>query len=512
MLRKRRTTFELSAGLGYLLLIGAMYRPGLLPWGVYTFIPAVLMCLYIGRDDNLHPLKWLGISWGISTFPIIARIIEYKSIPDTSLGALFLCAFVCCVCIGYLCWRTLFETAWKGSLQKSAVISKFTGGPGLYGRMETKNISRIIELNFIQKIINFCSIFGLIGVGLFASDMVISGTYSAESILMELRQTYFAREVSLPSQIATLLSWGSLLSLAAAIVYWHHLSFLLKVLWCLAPGCFFLYSLLSAGRQAAFQILLIIIISYVARSSLVGQVHRASSRTLKVGLAVASIAMISYMMAVAHFRHDETIAESKKNAILSIFNAEFSAPIDKSLDLLPSLARDGIAESIVYFSSPPTIFMSFFDLERIGPYYGKFTVPYVARRFEIFGGGTVLEAMEERRSHISGTGAMIYGWSTSVASLMLDFTAIGALVIALLVGAFSAYIHAKYLRSRSFASTNLMIAINVLLVYSTISPAVSDTNFLFYFIASVALFHFKGWRTIVVIDSRPGSVRKMTAT
>ncbi|MEC5159789.1 MULTISPECIES: hypothetical protein [unclassified Janthinobacterium] len=328
----------------------------------------------------------------------------------------------------------------------------------------------------------------MVGVGMAIIDFKLFQGIVLEDF-SQMRDSFHARQVNALTQIGSLLSWGALYALPYLIVNWSGLSLARRVYYAIPAVGLFYFGILSAGRQAAFQILIISSLSFLYRGIVTGSRVKLSL-AFKAALAALPVLMILYMGIVAHQRNDGLISESKTAVLELLFDFSLDPLANSVADSVGPAFKDGIVEGVVYFNSPVNLFSVFLAQPHPPAYHGLMTFPLVARRFDSFGDTTVVQAMEATSKMMANAGVINVGWATSYGSLILDFGLAGCAVLMLLLGLLSSCAWRIFLRERSFASFMLVLCACIHIIYIPLLPAISDTNVFLLTIFSVLIWKY----------------------
>ena len=324
------------------------------------------------------------------------------------------------------------------------------------------------------------------GVGIFGSFFLIADFFVYKGVglndMSALRDVVVgAPSVSWLARIASVLTWGGLYCLIFMVYFRDQLSRTQLIFFVLPVVGYFFVALLSAGRQAAFQIMIFSLIAFFVKSA----VFESSNQKVKknwlflIGLCALMILFMGYM-AVA--RNDELISNSKAEVLADLF--DFSVAQNFSLFFI--FFGEGIysvvIETLVYFSSPIALFSKFLNIEWSLPYYGVFNFPFVARQLESVTGFSVVDVMAANASLMAGEGVIGVGWTTSFSSLILDFGYVGAGFVLFVQGFFTSLWWRRALCSGEFDAVAKAVVMLVLVVYMPLLSAISDTNIFFLFL------------------------------
>lgn len=448
---------------------------GVLPSRLGMSAIGVITLIYLGAIGKtfFNPLYWIWAPWVLAFVPSITGFILYTN-PAINIEA-----------VGYILVALVALT-----------VGWFIGGYNKISAVSSaEQYRRVVEsVTKNELLISRLAFAGIIGALLFAVEMIFVVGATAED-LFALRQQFANREVSILSRLAPLLVWGSWVALAAVIIGWHKLSLRQRLLWVSSPAFCAVLSLLSAGRQSVFQMLIIICMALMFRYAFgkvrEGRGQRLKSKGRRIGflprvfVGSAMLAIVGYMGAIAALRNDAQNVSTKTDYLLTVFAAEPDPASREFLERLPQAAEDSIFEATIYFSSGVSLFSGFLEISDLPQFGGQFSFPWVARRFEAINGTKVTELMEFRRELMGGLGYMSHGWSTAFASYILDFGRWGSLGFLLIVGGLAGLAAANYKTNPSFFNLLLVFAANIHFLYMIMIPASSDSVFFFFVVGTV---------------------------
>ena len=461
----------------FVLLFAVAYVFDLLPGSLVLFIVLIALIAFVGYRDQraLSPAFWIWAPWGLAFAPSLVGLVEYQY-PRVSLAAFaYIITLLVLASVGFIMARHAVDLRPKSKLAKFHSVLAGIGS----------NRNTISALAFG----------GLLGAGLFAVEMIIFTGVNLDQ-MFELRDQYVSREVSFLSRIAPLLVWGSWVALAGAIIAWERLRSWDKIIWVSSPLAATALSVLSAGRQMVFQILIIGGLAALFRMY-AGRKYRnprginewqRSSLFMRVGALAMLVGAIAYMGAIAILRNDPNNEISKLDYLIAVFAVYPDQPTYEYLRALPAGTGGAIFEAIVYFSSGSSIFSGFYTLADQPLNYGKFTFPWIARRFEMFMDFSILDAMEQRRQLMRINGFMSHGWATAFSSYILDYGVIGCAMLMFTSGLLAGTAWFMFNAHPSFYGLLLVFAGNMQFFYTIMVPATSDSVYLFFLLGSLSLF------------------------
>jgi len=436
---------------------------------------AVLALMYLGSIGKtvFNPLYWVWAPWVFALIPSLTGFLHYRDPPISvdAIGYIFVALVVCSV--GVFVFGYSRNSVVSSADRFNLVVASIT-----------KN----------ERLISWLAAAGILGASLFAIEMIFIVGATTEN-LFSLRQQYEARDVSILSRLAPLLVWGSWVSLAAVVIAWQKVGNRQRMLWAISPLFSVLLSLLSAGRQSVFQVLIIISFALLFRYAF-EKLYKAGKRqprlrgkrlglVPKVLVGSAMLTIVFYMGAIAALRNDARNVLTKSDYLLTVFAAEPDDASREFLDQLPQEIEDSTYEAVIYFSSGVSLFSGLFEISELPQFGGQFTFPWVARRFEAISGQKVTDSMNLRRDLMDGRGYMSHGWSTAFASYILDFGLWGSIAFLLVVGALAGLAFKNFNTHPSFFNLLLVFAANIHFLYMIMLPASSDSVFFFFVIGNM---------------------------
>jgi len=302
---------------------------------------------------------------------------------------------------------------------------------------------------------------------------------------------------SLLLQLATISSWACLYCYIFALCYRHQLSPMRFAYFVLPAGGYFLGSLLSAGRQAAFQLLFVSILVYAfgpvaganagkAQPNMrpVGRIPRSPIRRMPRGVlfgVAVSGALVIYMGYIAVARNDNQISGDHAAVLRYLFAYDVSPILNAIETALGQNAKAFIEETITYFTAPIPLFRSFLHIEAPHLYFGVFTFPFIMRQLEIVTHLSVIGSLYEKIGAMNQMGVIGAGWTTAISAYLWDFGLVGGCLFLAISGYYSERMW--YLARTRGRFHDVVIAIMLMLsaVYMPMFPASSETGLLLVF-------------------------------
>ena len=434
---------------------------------VYAFVPFVILVIMLlgSKTFRKSPLMFFVLPWSFMYIMYFTDIITYSQ--DTRNIAPLLYITICntLIILGYH-----FSSRIKYSIPKRQLNG---------------------EANLIncKKIISILAILGLLGNLCFAYELLfITGINISE--IVSVRSTFISRNVTVFSQIGSLLSWGSITALPAIILLREKTSKAERTIWLLSAGFYSLYSILSAGRQVIFQILLVLVSTLIIRSSLhkrdnilvlYDNISKRNKKRIKIGIIILALLIIIYMFFIAGSRNDGSISSKKWDVLSLYFGARLNPKIGDIYSILPKSLADGLSEALVYFTHEIPQFTVYWDIDRsFGPFLGFYSMPFLDRRLYSLGIAdvSVEEKMQYVRNFMSSQGAMPVGWKTFYSYILLDWGLIGGVFFCFIYGIYIGYVYKNFMKKRSLISAIWLIRTEIGLFYTVIFPATCETGLL----------------------------------
>lgn len=375
-----------------------------------------------------------------------------------------------------------------------AALASYIAGVGLWLILPrhplTRSSERVAALDFAlgHACAKFAWWVGLIGVACISVDFAISGGAGLDD-LAALRDAVVERtSATLLAQIGSVLTWGCLYCFIFAIVFRPRLTSAGFVRMLLPIGGYFLLSVFSAGRQAAFQIMLVtLLVVLVVRARQPQGVIRKRSAKAAIAVAVVASLMIGYMGYVAVARNDNLIDNDKARVILTLFDAQVPARVDSVLSAFGPGVRSAAVEGMVYFSSPIALFQKFLTINFPDKSLGGLTFPFVFRQLQGLTGVYPSAVLTDKMIRLGDTGVIGAGWTTAISSFLQDFGVFGTGLFLFGIGYYSM---SAWHRARLSSNPNDVVVAMVLLlvaVYMPLLPAQSDTNIFLLWLFAVGV-------------------------
>lgn len=427
----------------------------------FTFVLFLAALLYMGIRLK-GPVLGLSISWLVSCSPIILDLLIYSHFDRDSAGYIlllitYLLSFM--LGVGLACIR--FRTESNVSVFSGVGDSKLLFSSATY--------PIAVRVWYVA----------LIAIAAQLVDFALLGGASLDD-LSQLRDI-FQSKVSTPmTLIANITTWACLYCFAFAIFMRSELSRSQYIKFISPTIGYFLVAILSAGRQAAFQLMLFAIVLMLMpsqkKSSNQKVVKKNRPKLLRV--VVFSALMISYMGYVAIKRNDGDISNDKIVVLSQIFNFTLAPSVDYFAQNISPEIGATFVEAMVYFSSSVMLFSEFVTLEERAEYfgYGAFTFPFAMRQLEPVTGISVIGALQNKIKLMYSLGAMGNGWTTGFSSYMLDFGYVGAGLFIIIIGYYSQRTWIRAKKTGDFHDVVISSLLIISAIYTPFLLASAETN------------------------------------
>lgn len=431
---------------------------------VFVFLAALMI---VSRHVK-GPIWALCIAWMISIAPIASGAITYRYLVD----------------FNYRC-----------SISLILFIGAYAAGAGVYELARQQNphsvrpgAGRKTEIDFARSFQTVLPIARILWwVSIFATalnyiDFTLFGGAGLDDLAALRDQFANKTSASAYAQIGSILTWACLFCYMFALFFrkelsrWQFVRFLIPVVG------FFLLSVFSAGRQAAFQILvvtlLLIIVTRIVRGPGPQRVRKSLFTRERLGLAAVTVAMSAYMGYVAVARNDGGISDDKSKVLQVVFEFQFSDFVERITQSMGTGLRGAIVEAVIYFSSPPALFDNFLTIKWPDLYYGAQTFPFLFRQVQSITGISVIGGLVAKMDGINATGVIGAGWATAMSSYIIDFGYVGSVVFLFISGVYSAYAWRKAIDFSSFYYVVIGVLVLLNVIYMPLIPGATDTNIL----------------------------------
>ena len=234
----------------------------------YFLLMTCLILFMAAQKNPIGTFSWIWWPWVLALAPSMTGLLTYTH-PAISFDALlYIFFYVSAASVGY--------------------IITFYSSPHPIKTTGDHCVKVVDSILYYRNIISYMAILGILGAVFFAIEMVLIVRANVGDLFI-LRDQFSSREVGAFSRLAPLLVWSSWVALAAAIIGWEMISQIRRVLWLASAFSPTFLSILSAGRQTVFQILIIVALCFLYRVPL-RKIYRSANpfgfyrRVKKLGL------------------------------------------------------------------------------------------------------------------------------------------------------------------------------------------------------------------------------------
>lgn len=390
------------------------------------------------------------------------------------------------ITIGMIDFRFVNTQRWLLDGVISASLISVIAGAGLYklyaGRYAAVPVDPAVEADDFERMRRLCRLLwfvGMLGGLCLIADFVSVGNRSLSNI-NELRDSFVTQQsASIFARIGSLLAWAGPICFLFALLFRDRLQKHELLFFLMPIGAFLLGALLSAGRQAAFQVLLFSLIGQALYRIRKGPASDGSGRVFIYAVAAA---MVGYMGIIAIIRNDSRISDVKSEVLARLFDFTTAAWFDKLVAPLGIGIRETIIEAVVYFSSSVALFDRFLDTDLRGIAYGAMDFPFLYRQLTPFTGVDVMQMYDLKVATLNAQNVIGVGWTTTLSHLIMDFGYIGSAILLFLQGVLGAWAWRKALVQGDFISCVIASLMIIAAIYIPLLPAFSDTNLFFMII------------------------------
>lgn len=449
----------------------------------YLLLTVLIMVLTV----RIKGPGWaFAIPWVLSIAPMTLGLINYPFLYDDN-GAL-----------------TLFLSYAAGAYMGGLAIAVLAGRRHETGAaaVPVEEVRR--EYFEHRSLVKFLWFVGLAGVLCQLADFVISGNASAGD-LAELRENVTAKDgATIFGQISVLLIWANLYCFLFALAY-RPMMQAKEFLWLASSGVLFVVpGLLSAGRQAAFQIVIVILLTFLVPRLGQSAEQRRQGRVVLTGIVAA---MSAYMAYIVSARSTLLGSTTKEDVLRSYTRFDFHPMLDRALDVLGPGLRSVFVEAITYFTHSIGFLDRFMYINAPDRFHGALSFPFLYGQIgEPLLGGSVAAAYAYKVQMLDTSGLIGVGWSTAYSGMYLDFGYVGLGVLMLLLGYATTAAWYAMKRTASFNAYVLSIVMLVVVAYLPTAFGFSDTNLLFLAIFCIGIRFIRRRKVsdVVVVVGRPG--------
>ncbi|MEG3092917.1 O-antigen polymerase [Sphingomonas sp. PB1R3] len=437
--------------------------------------------LFLSRNVR-GPIWAASIAWMICIAPIVLGIIDYRYLDysDPRLGSI-------------LCGAML---AFAGG----AAVEHAFRGPVI--RRTVPEETAYQDFLSMMPIARVCWLIGIIGGGFLVIDFVMNGGSSLMN-LADLRDSFVGKESASPlSRAASVMTWACLFSYLFALIFRRELGIKQTIFFALPVVGFLMNAVLSAGRQAALQMILVTVIGHILWKIRTPKpsVSDAQPKSGSGFVIAISGLMVAYMGYVAIARNDSRISSVKSEVLARLFDFDLSPTFEYIIGWFGSGVRETVIEALVYFSSSIALFDRFLKTDLFGISYGAMNFPFLYRQIEPLTNIDVAVMYQLRVTALDAQQVIGVGWTTAIANLIMDFGFVGAAVFLMLQGFLSAIAWRAAARGGSFLDCVLATLGLIGALYLPLIPAFSDNNlfFLLWFCLAIKWFDVRRGKALHV--------------
>lgn len=419
------------------------------------------------------PVWALAITWLIVLLPIVSGLVVFADLTDKN-------GFVSLILIGY---SSTFAFGAATFHLTPREVRPMTGD------QRTTEWEQHFRLTLpLARIIWWLAI---VGTGLLIVDFALLGGEGL-SDLGALRDSIVTQKsASLPKQLASVLTWACLYSYVYALLFWRQLSWSSRVRQLVPILGYFLTSVLSAGRQAALQIMvftiLIVVLDASRRRYLRAQtaLRVPANAIARLLVPTMSLLMTSYMGYVVVARNNDAVSSDKADILQRVYHFDVAPIIENAQRTFGSDFRAVLVEATVYFSSSIAVFETFLKVKWHDFTYGAQSFPFIFRQISSLTGLDPMEAFHNKVERLNAEGVLGSSWTTSYSFYMNDFGWAGAAVFLFILGYYTAFAWWKARTSDDFHACLAGLVLMMVTIYMPIFPGLSDTNLFLLWLVSV---------------------------
>lgn len=423
---------------------------------------ATAATILIATRRNKGPTWAMSLMWLICILPMTLGVISYDFLLSSSnLLDEVVAGSMICVAVG-----AFSEHVIHGGYRRSLPTEQSV----------TQDFETMRQLGRLMWVLGMAG-----GVCILADFLTRGGSLLN---LSELRDSFVTRQsASTFSRVGSLLTWACLFCYFFALIFRERLRAGEMIFFAVPIIAYLFGALLSAGRQAAFQVLLITIIAQILY-----RIRTREAKSSRSIIAVISAIMISYMGFIAVARNDDRISDVKAEVLERLFQFRTAPWFDSLASLFGAVVRDTIIEATVYFTSSVALFERFLDTNLEAVSAGAMNFPLLYRQLQPLTGIDVAAMYQVKVAALDSQGVIGVGWTTAVSHLIMDFGFLGAAVALALQGYIGAWSWRRALSGGDYIDCMLAALFVIAAIYLPLLPAFSDTNL---FLMALACF---AWR------------------
>lgn len=446
---------------------------------VACFLVLLLFAGWRGKG----PLWALALAWLFCLAPVFAGLVHFRYLTDEGGRlSLLLIVYLGCFAAGSWLYALSRDLTALGSGARVVPVA-----PPLLAA----------EARRVWPVAICCWWIAFASTSLNYVDFLLMGGEGLND-LAALRDTVVNRSsASIYGQLASLGTWACLLCFIYALLFrrqlvrWRFLVMLVPIFG------YFSLSVLSAGRQTALQIMLVLLLVVLVARGLQGKgtsrPRRRLSRGERLAILLVSALMVLYMGYVAVARNDSGISDDKSIVLMQLFEFRFRPWLDQLLAGLGSGLRGAIVEAVIYFSSPVGLFENFLNQDW-HVYWGENSFPFLARQLQRLTGAPLVPALVEKVDILSASGVIGVGWTTAISSYILDFGYWGAGLFLCGLGYYSELAWTRLASFRNFYDVVIGVLVVLTAIYMPLIPSFTETNIFLLWLFAAAMSMVSGRR------------------
>ncbi|PZU14861.1 MAG: hypothetical protein DI622_13100 [Chryseobacterium sp.] len=437
---------------------------------IVGYILLIAGCRYF---NPLNPLLWLYLAWNILFINAFCGVLQFSNTIDCTKAVSICVGLIGIFILGY--YFSMYRLSFKKNNNTKDKFKTFLSSINLF---KTEKYTKVF------------SIFSIVAAFLLTVEIVLiyGGNLLAPN---SLRDMYNTREATIFSQLAGIFYFGGLFS-TPSFLFLKKSKY--RILFIIGILSFAFGSVLTAGRQMVFQLIISFLLCY------------SVLRYYKIKLALSKthkyifVSFISLIMGYFVFISTERSSSIDNRTKLQIYESQnslnYSNDFISTMNDLPMAVENFFVDYTFYFSHE--IFMLSEYLERDKTQLIDFKIlrfsPFIERQLDRFGffGQTQAERLENYQHEFNyGSTIISAGWPSTVAPLLENLGYLGAAFLVFLHGFYSYSIYYKTKSTPSFGYLNLSIANNIIIFNIISNSAFSETQVLFYILVSIYLIRKK---------------------
>lgn len=441
----------------------------------FAIIPicGVVITVFRMRKNRVSSIPFLVIPWVLVFTLVFSRTIVYLNYKYNVLPMVYIVLCIVSISVGNMIGQ-------RTKIKSNRIVS--CGDNECY-----------INIGENIKIINLLCVVSIFGSLCYSADILFVSGISLNLGSSGVRDLFVQRNISALSQIGAVTGWGAYFALLGLILLGKYISRKTKTFWILTVTLFSLFSIMSAGRQVVFQLMIIVIAGLLFYFEKVkdrsNKQERKYSKKIKQYAILVIVLIVVYFGYIAVTRNDGNISTSKYVVLKTLSNFDMDSEFLKLLWVLPEVLMDTIVEGIVYFTHELKAFSTMWNYDNSYLTLGGYSMPFIARRIEDLHLNYFewQEVSDSVGLFLQSNGVSRYGWQTAFSFMLVDYGKIGTVIVCFVIGVFSGRAEKRYMMSRTFFNAAYLTNYYIFFVYTIMFPSISDTGVLLFLIASIVL-------------------------